>query len=86
MLVISNAQIYSNILSGGDRILIECARRWADKGVEVNVITSEEGYKMFQKYQLSEVRYVLLPASEIEKRSNIYGKYVLRALKLSSIL
>lgn len=37
-------------MSGGDRILIECTKRWAAMGAEVVVHTTENGHLFFSRY------------------------------------
>lgn len=46
-------------MSGGVRILIECARRWA-KECTINVFTSEEGHELCRRYGLNSVNYVVM--------------------------
>ena len=47
-------------MSGGDRIWIECAKRWVKKpNVSINVFTTEEGLKRGQQYGLTGVNYKL---------------------------
>jgi len=46
-------------LSGGDRIFIECARRWAKAGCNVFIHVREEGYAMCKRNRLENVQYVL---------------------------
>ena len=51
-------------MSGGDRIWIECAKRWTrESAVSVNVFTTEEGVERGQEYGLTNVHYVLWPSS-----------------------
>ena len=58
IVIVSNSQVRNDIMSGGDRILIECAKRWAEKGQTIDVITSEDGHKMFKRYGLDDVKYI----------------------------
>jgi|GEM_PF-347100 len=49
-------------LSGGDRILIECAKRWASLGYKVYVHTWEGGYALCKRYGLwKDVKPNILP-------------------------
>ncbi|MCL4487295.1 MAG: glycosyltransferase family 4 protein [Chloroflexi bacterium] len=54
--IIANATIGSE-MSGGDRIFIECARRWAAWGHRVHVYVWEEGYALCRKNGLDGVTY-----------------------------
>jgi hypothetical protein len=36
--------------SGGDRIILECSRRGAQRGVVVNIFTVERGHHFCKKY------------------------------------
>jgi glycosyltransferase involved in cell wall biosynthesis len=53
---------------GGDtKILLEFARRWANQGCKIKVITSDSGYKTFQNYQVKNVDFSIISSSRIEK-------------------
>ncbi|MEM3549402.1 MAG: glycosyltransferase family 4 protein [Thermofilum sp.] len=75
----SNSQVRDDTLSGGDRIFIECAKRWAERGHNVQVITCEEGYRMCKKHGLKTVDYILLLPDL--RRMNLYLLYILRLIK-----
>jgi glycosyltransferase involved in cell wall biosynthesis len=60
--IIANSALGSG-LSGGDRIFIECARRWAKAGHNLRVYVCEEGYEMCRRNGLGNVEYVIWPAS-----------------------
>jgi len=61
-------------MSGGDRIWIECAKRWTkERGIMINVFTTEEGIERGQRYGLRSVNYVLWPSSGFKK----FGVYIL---------
>lgn len=53
-------------MSGGDRIFIECARRWALEH-PVTVFVWEEGYQMCQRNNLENVNLVVWPAARYKK-------------------
>ena len=80
VLVIGNSQARSDILSGGERIFIESARRSIERGFNIHIITCEEGYKLYQKYELNNVRYNILPSSKYNKLG-LYLLYIVRVIK-----
>ena len=65
--------IFANSISppgtmGGDtKILLEFARRWADKGCKIKVITSKSGAKTFQNYNVNNIEFSVISSSRIEK-------------------
>ena len=65
--------IFANSISppgtmGGDtKILLEFARRWADNGCKIKVITSKSGFKTFQNYDVNNVEFSVISSSRIEK-------------------
>ncbi len=64
--IVANAA-WGPLLSGGDNIFIECARRWAAAGRQVSLIVWEEGLEMCRRNDLSGVAYVLWPARTFKK-------------------
>ena len=78
IVIVSNSQVRNDIMSGGDRILIECAKRWAEKGQSIDVITSEDGHKMFKRYGLDDVKYILIPSGS--RKLSLYLSYILSML------
>jgi len=75
-------------VSGGDKIFIECARRWAEKGHAITVYATEEGLQMSQRYGLNNVRFSIVPVP-IRSRIGFSLHYLLkifRALLLASRL
>ena len=54
--IIANAAIGSG-LSGGDRIFIEYAKRWAKSSHKVRVYSWSDGYEMCKRYNLTNVDY-----------------------------
>jgi glycosyltransferase involved in cell wall biosynthesis len=60
--IIANAA-FGRGLSGGDRIFVECAKRWATSGHNLFVYVCEEGYEMCRRNALQNVKYVLWPAA-----------------------
>jgi len=68
-------------MSGGDRIWIECAKRWAkERGIIVKVFTTEEGIERGQYYGLRRANYVLWSSSKF-KKFGVYIIYVWRIIK-----
>lgn len=67
-------------MSGGDRIFIEYARRWADAGNLVNIITPEVGVEICKKYKLTTVNYIVLSSRRFEK-SGLFILYLVRTVK-----
>jgi len=66
IIIVANAA-WGPLLSGGDNIFIECARRWAAAGQEVRIIAWEEGIEMCQRNQLTGVQYILWPAKTFKR-------------------
>ncbi|MFC1946126.1 glycosyltransferase family 4 protein [Chloroflexota bacterium] len=52
MYIIDNACYGKEGLSGGDRIFIELARRWAQTGIRIHIIASLDGYNICQRENL----------------------------------
>jgi len=77
ILIVSNSQVRDDILSGGDRILIECAKRWVKEGCNIQLLISEEGCRMCQRYGLKGVNYLMLPKCKLP----LYLLYILRIIK-----
>lgn len=77
--IIANAA-FGPGLSGGDRIFIECARRWAREGHDVRVYVWEEGYEMCKRNKLENVEYVIWHAARY-KRLGFAQLYAVRTVK-----
>ncbi len=58
MTPVAGAGIREPGLSGGDRITIECIKRWADSGHQVYVFTGKSGLEMYRRYGVRNVKYV----------------------------
>ncbi|MBI5034291.1 MAG: glycosyltransferase family 4 protein [Chloroflexi bacterium] len=54
-------------MSGGDRILIECARRWAGHGHSITLFVWEEGGELYRRNHLDNVRYVIWSVARFRK-------------------
>ena len=67
-------------MSGGDRIFIECARKWEEEGYEINIYTNECGLRMCQRNNLDKINYILW-VSEKYNKLGIYLAGVMRTLK-----
>jgi glycosyltransferase involved in cell wall biosynthesis len=68
-------------MSGGDRIWIECAKRWTkERGIIVKVFTTEEGIERGQYYGLRRANYVLWSSSKF-KKFGVYIIYIWRIIK-----
>src|SRR5712692_4001879 len=46
-------------MSGGNRIFIECGKRWSKKGVAIEVFTSDVGQELCRENGLGKARYVI---------------------------
>ena len=53
--------------SGGDRILVECSKRWTKDGVTVNIFTVERGYEFCKSYGLVDAHYEVLLSSKADR-------------------
>jgi len=67
-------------MSGGDRIFIELARRWATQGQKVNVFVWEEGYEMCKRDALKNVQFNICHVVKYKKMGFAIS-YFLRVLK-----
>ncbi len=76
--VIANAALGAG-LSGGDRVFIECARRWAKVGYNVHVYVWEEGYAMCKRNHLDNVKYVIWSANRF-KKFGFFASYLVRTI------
>ncbi len=76
--IISYSTIGSG-MSGGDRIWIEFARKWAQAGEKVNVYVYEDGYNMCKQNNLSNVNYEVLKVRSFLKKS-FFLLYITRAI------
>jgi len=78
-------------LSGGDRIFIECARRWAKAGHKVHVYVWEDGYEMCKRNKLENVEYILWPAAHYKPLNSavfhiiLIIKCVIEAFRIRSL-
>lgn len=78
IIIVANAQTKGDALSGADRIFIECAKRWAEKGHAIQIITCEEGYEMCRRYGLGNASYI---NASSRYRLPLHLLYVLRMIK-----
>jgi glycosyltransferase involved in cell wall biosynthesis len=78
IIIVASAQSRGDTLSGADRIFIECARRWTQKGNSIQIITCEEGYEMCQRYALKKATYLAVSSNS---RLPLYLRYVVRMIK-----
>ena len=73
--ILANSMPIDGPMSGGDRIWIECAKRWGgDQTVEVRVLTTAEGVQRGHFYGLKNVSYVIWCSSG-SKEFNVYTLY-----------
>lgn len=77
--IIANAALGSG-LSGGDRIFIELARRWARSGHDINICVWEEGYEMCRRNNLENVNYTIWGAARY-KNLGFVPMYLIRTIK-----
>ena len=75
--IVANA-IYA--MSGGDRIFMEFARRWAGKGHAINVFTVEKGFKLCTSYGLNNVSYQIWSSSKVD-RLGLLISYIIRTIR-----
>ncbi|MBI1910809.1 MAG: glycosyltransferase family 4 protein [Deltaproteobacteria bacterium] len=76
--IVANAAL-GPYMSGGDRIFIECARRWAEQGHRVTIYVWEEGLEMCRRNKLAGVNYIIWPALKY-KRFGFGVNYLMRTL------
>ena len=77
--IIANAALGAG-LSGGDRIFIECAKRWAKAGHKVFIYVWEEGYEMCRRNELENVKYIIWSAKHF-KNLGFTILYIARTIK-----
>lgn len=76
--VVANAALGPS-LSGGDRIFIECVRRWAKWGHKVSVYLWEEGLEMCRRNKLKRINFVVWPLGGLSKLGFAVG-YLARTI------
>ena len=67
-------------MSGGNRIFIEFAKRWAEKGVDINVFTSNVGEKLCHDNGLNNCNYVTWVSSKFNSLGN-FALYIIGTIK-----
>jgi glycosyltransferase involved in cell wall biosynthesis len=67
-------------LSGGDRIFLECSKRWVKKDVKINIFTVERGYQFCRSYGLNNVNYAVLSSLKADNRGFLFS-YIIRILR-----
>ena len=80
--IIANSILRSDILSGGDRIFIECGKRWAKSGNTINIFTCEEGTDMCKRYglhYLENINFFVWSSSRFNK-FGLIPLYILRTI------
>lgn len=60
IIIIGNSRVNDH-LSGSDRITMECAKHWFKKGHKIQLFTCEDNYKIFQRYNLGNITYFIVP-------------------------
>lgn len=76
--IIANAS-HGSGLSGGDRIFIELARRWAKHGTDIKIYVCEEGYRMCKRNNLENVNYIIWQANRY-KNLGFIPMYIIKVL------
>jgi glycosyltransferase involved in cell wall biosynthesis len=72
-------------LSGGDRIAIECIKKWAEQGNLINVFTGKSGLLMYKRYIAKGVNFILTSNFTLGKRSLI-SSLLFEILSLSNAI
>jgi glycosyltransferase involved in cell wall biosynthesis len=67
-------------LSGSDRILVECSKRWIKYGVVMNIFTVERGYNLCKSYDLHGVNYDVMLSLKFDRFGYLLS-YVARILR-----
>jgi glycosyltransferase involved in cell wall biosynthesis len=73
------ANMITGTISGGDRIWIECAKRWLKSGYNINIFTNEKGIEMGKYYGLLDANYILWSSKKFDK-SSFTIKYLARTI------
>lgn len=67
-------------LSGSDRILVECSKRWAKTAVTITIFTVERGYNFCKSYDLAGVNYEVMLPSKIDRFGYLFS-YIARIVR-----
>jgi len=78
-IVIFANTVYTNTLTGGDKIFVECAKQWMAKGHDVLIITNEAGRDYCLQNGVRKKRIVVWTNSWAD-RFGVYASMVLKAL------
>lgn len=76
-IIIFATAVYTDTLTGGDRVFVECAKRWIADGHSVKIVTNEAGEKYCEDNGIPTDHIVLWPTSGNDR----YGVYVAMAMK-----
>ena len=67
-------------LSGSDKIIAECSKRWSKNGVSITIFTVERGYRFCKSYDLGALNYEVMLPSKIDRFGFIFS-YVARIIR-----
>ncbi len=76
-IVIFATAVYTDTLTGGDRIFVECAKRWVTLGHHITVVTNEAGEQYCVANGLGASHIILWPTS----KSDAMGVYIAMIVK-----
>lgn len=71
--------IHTNTLTGGDKIFIECAKRWIQKKHNVTIVTNEVGKKYCIQSGIAHSNIIIWSASWVDKEG-VYFAMIMKAL------
>jgi glycosyltransferase involved in cell wall biosynthesis len=71
---------YGTSISGGDKIFIEFAKNWAEKGYKVNIYLSDDGLEMCRQHKLENVKFIIWASNRYRKFGPILN-YIFRTIK-----
>ena len=75
--IINNSHISKNDMSGGEKIAMEFARRWAEK-INIHLYTSNIGAYIWDKYKVDKIDVIQF--MKVKENSNIFLSYLSRAM------
>ena len=79
--IIENGHISSNVISGGQKIVMELARRWKkeERIARIYLYSSNVGIKVWEKYEVNDIEFVQM--LEVDEDENVYWTYLKRMIK-----
>lgn len=85
IIIINNSHVSRNVMSGGEKIAMEFARRWGEK-VEVFLYASNLGVHIWNKYKVNNIKKIeFMKLKENSSVLNYFRRAVFGVFKLSKV-